>query len=61
MDRAKVVTEVEEDMKALYGDLKSKDTDRNNADSLANIAGKRLKAAQLHLADEMLLQKVGRK
>ena len=53
INRTSVLVDVESDMKALYKDFSSGSIQRDAADSLANIAGKRLKAVQLDLADEI--------
>lgn len=52
MDRADLIA-INDAMKSLYGDLRGGDVKRDLADSLANIAGKQLKAFQLHLADRI--------
>jgi len=54
MDRKEILSEVESDMKTLYQKLVKRSIDRVDADSLANIAGKRLKVIQLDLADDAL-------
>jgi hypothetical protein len=53
MNRTNILTDVEQDMNKLYDQLRGRKIDRIEADSLANIAGKRLKAIQLDLADDI--------
>lgn len=55
MNRKEILAEVEADMKALYTNMSKKLLDRADADSFANIAGKRLKAVQLDLADDIFV------
>lgn len=47
--------EVSDDMKVLYSELRNGVVAREISDSLANVAGKRLKAQQLILAHEIRL------
>lgn len=60
MNRDELLTEVAQDMRELYQTLKDGSTKREQADSLANVAGKRLKAFQLHLADRIFEQSLGK-
>ena len=53
MNRKEVLSEVERDMKALYDRMVKKLLERADGDSLANVAGKRLKAVQLDLAEDI--------
>ena len=55
MNRKTILNKVATEMAHLYTNLKNKEIDRVDADSLANIAGKSLKAVQLDIADEFLL------
>ena len=55
MNRKKLLDKVANEMLDLYGELKGKRIERADADSLANVAGKALKAIQLEIADEYLL------
>lgn len=56
MNRKQVLNKLASEMMELYGDLKGKKVEREYADSLANVAGKALKAVQLEIADEYLLE-----
>lgn len=56
MDRKESMERVAKNMAELYQDLKKRQIERAEADSLANVAGKELKAVQLDIADEYLLQ-----
>lgn len=58
MDRKSILTEVEADMKTLYGRLVKRSVERTDADSLANVAGKRLKAVQLDIAHDITTGKL---
>jgi hypothetical protein len=58
MNRKDILTEVESDMKALYQRMVKKLVERADGDSLANVAGKRLKAVQLHIADDIVISKI---
>lgn len=60
MNRKDILSQVQDDMKALYEEMVKKLIDRTDADSLANVAGKRLKAVQLDLADDMFTNERGR-
>jgi fructose-1,6-bisphosphatase len=53
MNRKEILSEIEADMKELYRQMTKKLIDRQDADSRANIAGKRLKVVQLDLADDI--------
>lgn len=55
MDRKSILTEIESDMKLLYSRRMKGAVDREDCDSLANVAGKRLKAVQLDLADDIFV------
>jgi hypothetical protein len=46
-------TNVSNDMRQLYSDFKSGAVQREDADTLANIAGKNLKALSLIIADQI--------
>lgn len=45
--------QVSADMRVLYNDFNAKRIDRSQADTLANIAGKNLKALSLVIADQL--------
>ncbi len=51
----KSMNDIKQDMSELYDSLKSGQTEIKLADSLANIAGKYMKAEQLDLAREIFL------
>jgi hypothetical protein len=48
-------TEISKDMRNLYREFKAGTVEREAADTLANIAGKNLKALSIVLADQMRL------
>jgi hypothetical protein len=50
-----LLDEVTQNMRALYNEVYSGETDLKKADTLANIAGKSLKGEQLKLAREMFI------
>ena len=52
----KSMDDVKEDMSILYDEVKAGTTDIKVADTLANIAGKVLKAEQLQLAREIFVE-----
>lgn len=52
----KSMDDVKQDMSELYEEVKSGTRDLKTADSLANVAGKYLKAEQLQLAREIFLE-----
>lgn len=56
INRKEELSEVAADMKALYEKMMKKIIAREFGDSLANVAGKRLKAVQLDLADDAFVQ-----
>jgi hypothetical protein len=56
MNRKDILDKVAFEMMGLYHELKGKRLERAEADSLANVAGKALKAVQLDIADEYLLE-----
>jgi len=51
----KTMDDVKEDMSTLYDEVRSGKVELPMADSLANIAGKYLKAKQLQLAEDIFL------
>lgn len=55
-----ILDEVTGNMRELYEGVRSEGTDLKTADSLANIAGKILKAQQLILAREMFVSDQGK-
>lgn len=57
MDR---LTAIQNDMRALYDEVRVGKTDLKVADTLANIAGKGLKAEQLKLAREIFVNEKAR-
>lgn len=56
LEMADILGEVTANMRELYNGVNSRETDLKMADSLANIAGKILKAQQLILAREIFVQ-----
>jgi hypothetical protein len=55
INRKEELSEVAADMKSLYEKMVKKLIPREFGDSLANVAGKRLKAVQLDLADDIFV------
>ena len=56
MDRKQILNDVAKEMMELYSNLKDNNIARESADSLANVAGKALKAVQLDIANEYLIE-----
>lgn len=55
-----ILDEVTENMRALYDEVRSGETELKAADSLANIAGKILKSEQLKLARDIFTDGSGK-
>lgn len=53
--KTKTLADLEQDMSALYEELRSGKIELKHAAELANIAGKNLKAKQLRLATDIFL------
>lgn len=60
-ERMVSLVEIQDEMKELYAAIKQDEIDLKKADSLANVAGKRLKSESLILAREMWENPQGRK